>query len=298
MRFWLSKTSEVPAREQLATQIMLGVVSGDFAPGQKLPSTRELARRLRIHANTVSAAYRHLEDGGWLEARQGSGVYVRAEPRDAPPDERLALDHLIVGFLRQARDAGHNLPELRARLRHWLELQPPDHFLVVEPNDELRALLIAEIKAATGAAVLGARPVEAAAQLDSAAPVALYDEAEKVRAALPSGADVLLLRSRSVAEAMTGQRRPAPDEIVTVVSVWPDFLRWARTMLVAVGINPDALVLRDAREPDWKRGLRASALIITESLTAQQLPSGCEARVFQLIADASLEELRQVANEF
>jgi GntR family transcriptional regulator len=290
---WLSKTSEVPVREQLATQIMLGVVSGDFAPGQKLPSTRELARRLRIHANTVSAAYQQLEDNGWLEARKGSGVYVR----DTPADERAGLDHLIAEFFRAARAGGHSATEVRARLRRWLNLQPPDHFLVVEPNPELCALLMAEIRAATGAEALGAGFADAPGKLDGAHAVALYDEADRVRAALPPGAEVLLLRSRSVADEMAGKRRPAPDEIVTVVSRWPDFLRWAHTMLVAAGLSPDALVLRDARRDDWQRGLRASAMVITESLTARQIPPGCDVRVFRLIADASLDELRRFAAE-
>ena len=65
MRLWLSKSSEVPLREQLVAQIMLGIVSGDLKAGQKLPSTRELGRRFRVHANTVSAAYRDLHRRGW-----------------------------------------------------------------------------------------------------------------------------------------------------------------------------------------------------------------------------------------
>ncbi len=47
-------------REQLATQIILGIISEDLKPDQRLPSTRELARRFHIHPNTVSAAYRDL----------------------------------------------------------------------------------------------------------------------------------------------------------------------------------------------------------------------------------------------
>ena len=76
MRIWLSKNNEVPVREQLATQIMLGIVSFDLKPGQKLPSTRELARRFNIHSNTVSAAYRDLAERGWVELRKGSGIYA------------------------------------------------------------------------------------------------------------------------------------------------------------------------------------------------------------------------------
>src|SRR5438067_13674721 len=70
MRFWISHASDVPIREQLVTQIVLAILSEDLQTGVRLPSTRELARRFRIHANTVSAAYKDLERAGWLELRQ------------------------------------------------------------------------------------------------------------------------------------------------------------------------------------------------------------------------------------
>jgi DNA-binding transcriptional regulator YhcF (GntR family) len=41
MRFWISHASEVPIREQLATQIVLAILSQDLKPGTRLPSTRE-----------------------------------------------------------------------------------------------------------------------------------------------------------------------------------------------------------------------------------------------------------------
>ena len=60
MRLWFSPASEVPIYRQLATQVMLAILSGDLKPGDRLPSTRELARRFSIHPNTVSAGYREL----------------------------------------------------------------------------------------------------------------------------------------------------------------------------------------------------------------------------------------------
>jgi DNA-binding transcriptional regulator YhcF (GntR family) len=68
MRLWLAKNSEVPLREQLATQIVLGITSGDLKSGERLPNTRELARRFSIHSNTVSAAYRELARLGRVAA--------------------------------------------------------------------------------------------------------------------------------------------------------------------------------------------------------------------------------------
>ncbi len=304
MRLWVSKNSDVPLREQLVRQIMLGVVSDDLKPGQRLPSTRELARRFRIHSNTVSAAYRDLERAGWLEVRKGSGVYVRqlgtADPAEAPLDSRLELDRLIGAFLTLARGQGHTLSDVQARLKHWLSLEPPDHFLVVEPDEGLREILSAEIAEATSFRVRGCGYEECAdeARRAGSAVVALYSKAEEVRRALPAGVQPIFLNTRSIPGSLAGERVPPPDALVSVVSRWPKFLEWAHVFLVAAGLEPDALDLRDAREPGWERGLRSSAHVITDALTARTLPEGLPARVYRVVADSSLEELRSFVERF
>ena len=77
-----------------------------------------------------------------------------------------------------------------------------------------------------------------------------------------------------------------------MVSRWPDFLHWARTVLTAVGMDDEVLDLRDARQEGWERGLSSRTLIVTDSLLADRLPSGCRPRVFEIIADESIAELR------
>src|SRR5579875_2625939 len=78
MRLWFAPNADVPLYRQLVTQVQLAILSGDLRPGDRLPNTRELARRYAIHPNTISAGYRHLERDGWTELRHGSGVYVSA----------------------------------------------------------------------------------------------------------------------------------------------------------------------------------------------------------------------------
>ena len=300
MRLWLSKSSEVPLREQLVTQIRLGILSGDLKPRQKLPSTRELARRFRIHSNTVSAAYRELHRSGLVEVRKGSGVYVRGRTADQTPTDGHGLDEAIAKFFRTARVRGHSLREIQIRLQHWLALQPPDHFLVIEPDPELRKILMTEIAEATNVATVGADPVDKdlVHLLTGAVPLAMFSRIEAVRAALPSGTDLVSLRSRSIPESLKGQTRPPADALIAVVSRWPEFLRWARTILVAAGLDPDSLSLRDARERGWQKGLKSAALVITDALTASALPAGCVMRRFNVLSDSSLDELRGLAQQF
>lgn len=300
MKIWLSKSSDVPIQEQLSTQLILGIVSADLAPGERLPSTSELARRFRIHPNTVRAAYRELAQRGWAEWKRGSGFYVRGPKAEKRLDPSLDLDHLISTFFDVARGHGHSLKEIQSRVVRWFSLQPPDHILVIEPDPELRDILIAEIKAATTMRTEGT-PIEDCSQprkVVGALCVALYDHAEEVRAKLPAEQPRLFLHSRSIAKSLAAQQKPAKDTVITVISRWPDFLQWARTTLVAVGLDPESLDLRDAREKRWERGLNGRSFIVTESVTAGQLPAECRPRVFQVIADESLQELRGQLSTF
>jgi GntR family transcriptional regulator len=106
MQFWFARGTEVTLREQLVTQVVLGILCGDLSPGQRLPSTRELARRFRLHPNTISAGYRQLERERWVEFRRGSGVYISESKPDAPLSSALALDQLIANLFRSARELG------------------------------------------------------------------------------------------------------------------------------------------------------------------------------------------------
>jgi len=295
MRLWISKNSEVPIREQLVTQIVLGIVSNDLKIAERLPSTRELARRYDIHANTVSSAYRELARRGWVEFRKGSGVYVRAR-NDEPIENGLALDQLIARFFRNLREEGYSLAEIQAGIQRSLSVQRPDHFVLLEPDPELREILVAEVAAATKVKVKGVGPGEVDGALTGGVPVVLYGHMDQFADRIKS--DVLVLHSASVVERMRGQTRPPQEALVAVVSRWPEFLRWARTMLVAAGLDADALSFRDGRERNWEKGLRSAAFVITDSLMAPRIPAGCEVKVFRLLAESSLKEVREYAERF
>ena len=73
MRFWFARNSEVPIREQVVTQVVLGILCGELTPGERLPSTREPARGFKLHANTSIAASPRSKGIGRREARAAPG---------------------------------------------------------------------------------------------------------------------------------------------------------------------------------------------------------------------------------
>ena len=68
--------SPKPLQHQLCEAIRQLILSGRLLPGQRLPSTRELATSLSISRNTVIASYEQLKSEGYLQTVVGSGAFV------------------------------------------------------------------------------------------------------------------------------------------------------------------------------------------------------------------------------
>ncbi|MBK9969061.1 MAG: PLP-dependent aminotransferase family protein [Holophagales bacterium] len=73
---WLDRTSRVTLQEQLARQIKELIQSGVLAPGDALPSTRDVATGLNISRNTAVNAFDRLLSEGYVESVARSGLFV------------------------------------------------------------------------------------------------------------------------------------------------------------------------------------------------------------------------------
>jgi GntR family transcriptional regulator/MocR family aminotransferase len=69
-------------------QLVDAVVDGRLRRGDRVPPTRELARRLSVSRNTVAVAYERLAAEGFLVSRIGDGTFVAADQRGAEGDRR------------------------------------------------------------------------------------------------------------------------------------------------------------------------------------------------------------------
>lgn len=85
--------SSRPMADQLATQLRGAAARGQLLVGERLPSTRALARSLGVSRTVTSAAYDQLYAEGWITGRRGAGTFVAAVPPGLPDRGRpLALD--------------------------------------------------------------------------------------------------------------------------------------------------------------------------------------------------------------
>lgn len=294
VKIWISKNSEVPVRDQLVTQVTLGIASGDLKIGEKLPSTRDLARRFGIHQNTVSTAYRELASQGLVEFKKGSGVYV-CEAKLL--NINGSLDTLIAKFFNDAVALGFNRADIADRFSEIVKGKSLAGFIVIEPNAALREIIIEEIRNATGSHVRGIMPDELLAiALDGFQLTAMFDEAEKLAPVLPAGVNCIYLKANSVAGSLAGRQRPTETDLIGIASSWEDFLILAKLFLLAAKIDPQTIVTCSTASRGWQRSLKSVTTIICDSVTAKKLPGDERVKVFPLIADSSLDELRSRTN--
>lgn len=79
----LSPDDPRPVYVQVAAALRDGIASGEYRPGSRLPSGRELAKEFGIALMTAQSALRVLRDEGAVTSHQGRGVFVR-DPSMSP----------------------------------------------------------------------------------------------------------------------------------------------------------------------------------------------------------------------
>lgn len=110
----INTNNGVPVYDQIARQVKFAVADGALAPGELIPSVRELARELAINPNTVARAYRELQREDIIESVPGTGLGVRSGARRVCQVQRRELIREQVNQTMQAAlDAGFALEEVK-----------------------------------------------------------------------------------------------------------------------------------------------------------------------------------------
>lgn len=85
----LYKENGIPLYIQLYDQLVFLIREGKLSPGFLLPPVRKLAALLSVNPGTAVAAYRELEQNGYILTKRGSGSFVA--DRSGPPVALLPL---------------------------------------------------------------------------------------------------------------------------------------------------------------------------------------------------------------
>jgi len=293
----LNRRGGVPVRDQIVTQLEMKILEGSLAQGQRLPSVRALARRLKVHHNTVSAAYQDLETAGHVELQRGSGVFV-CRSGAATLAEARGLDEMIRLALHTAYRKGFATPEIRAAVERWLAAVPPDRVLVVDPSMEMAELLAHEIRSVLAVPAtpctlddLAREPARAVGALTVVLPYHL----EAVRRIAPGVAVEGVTLEVGAADREAIQALPA-GSIVLVVSHSPTVLPFASVFLRSLRGDEMLTETRLLSAPrEWKRLVKAADLVIADALSVDAVRKAAPRRLreVRVVPEAALARLRQ-----
>lgn len=115
--FVLSQKDSRPMYVQIMEQIKWLVANGDWAPGDKVPSIRELAVATRVSVITVKRAYQELEREGVLITQQGKGSFVAQSDDLGDQIMQKEIDQYLRQALTCAEAFGMSAEDLAQRLK-------------------------------------------------------------------------------------------------------------------------------------------------------------------------------------
>jgi GntR family transcriptional regulator len=121
----IDRHSGVATYLQIVQQTKQALRLGLLAPGDKLPTAREVVEATAVNPNTVLKAYRELEREGLVEARRGLGTFVRRSLGAAPADSPLHAE--LEDWAARARAAGLEREDVAALFTAVLEKHYPAH---------------------------------------------------------------------------------------------------------------------------------------------------------------------------
>ena len=91
MQILISNNTTIPIYEQIITQIISAIMSGELKSGDSLPSMRALAKELHISVITTQKAYEELQRSGFIESAAGRGTFVSSPNKELILEEQMRL---------------------------------------------------------------------------------------------------------------------------------------------------------------------------------------------------------------
>ena len=110
----------IPIYSQIIDEMTMRIASGEYAPGDKLPSVRDLALDAGVNPNTMQRALAELERRGLVYSERTSGRFVtKDESVLSGLHEELAARYFdeLTGKLRKI---GMDDDQIKAAVKKWM----------------------------------------------------------------------------------------------------------------------------------------------------------------------------------
>lgn len=110
-----------PIYEQVIGEIKKELVRGELKAGDKLPSQRNLARKIDVNPNTVQRAYREMEQRGLVETKRGRGTFIKDDEKVMIEIKREMADTAVREFIEEMISLGFNQDNILKKVNENLK---------------------------------------------------------------------------------------------------------------------------------------------------------------------------------
>ena len=113
--------SGIPIYTQVIGALQEQMITGSLRPGDKLPSSRELAKEFTINPNTASRVYSEMDTMGLTFTRRGIGTFVTEDESVLAAMREDYTRGLIEDFVKKMQRIGCKAEELPELLQHYVD---------------------------------------------------------------------------------------------------------------------------------------------------------------------------------
>ena len=105
-------SNDAPIYTQLIQQVKVGIVTGAFPPGERLPSVRDLATEAGVNPNTMQRALAELERDGLVYSQRTAGRFVTEDNTMINQAKRSLAERHVKTFLEAMLRLGFQKDEI------------------------------------------------------------------------------------------------------------------------------------------------------------------------------------------
>lgn len=113
----LEFNNKEPIYLQIIEDIKISIIKGEYKSGDKLPSVREYATKLKVNPNTMNKALLELETIGLIYTERTNGKYITKDEKLINKCKEQYITNKTKTFIKELKQLGLSLDEIKKILK-------------------------------------------------------------------------------------------------------------------------------------------------------------------------------------
>lgn len=120
-RYVMEYNTGAPIYLQVINELKKKMVKGELKPGEKMPSSRDLALEYKVNQNTAARIYREMEMQGYCFTRRGIGTFVSEEENMFQDLKKEMASELLKNFMHEMKGLGYKKDDIIDQIADYKE---------------------------------------------------------------------------------------------------------------------------------------------------------------------------------